>query len=67
MQIRETLAMSMAHHVNGHALKPKGQVGAVISVDATNEELVGLATTRMLAREQTRRDLNDIGRIRHYA
>ena len=52
VQIGISLAMCVAHHVDGHAVDSNVDVGAVVKVESAQEHLLGLAAAGMLGYEQ---------------
>ena len=51
VEVRVALAVRVADHVDGHTFEVRGEVRAVVHVEAAQEILVGLAAARMLGRD----------------
>ena len=45
--------MPVSAHIDRHAIDERGEISAMIEVESAQEILVGLATPRMLRRDQT--------------
>ena len=64
MQIGVALAVRVRRQVDGHAVDEDADVGAVVGVEAAQEQLVGLAAALVLRGEQPRHHAQDVvGRI----
>ena len=57
VDIGVALPVAMGRHVDGHAVDPDGEIGAVVKVEAAQEILVGLALSGMLGDDQAGHDL----------
>ena len=60
MQIGVTLTMRMGNHIDGHAVDADIDIGAVVDVETTHKDLLGLAAAGMLGDEQARREAEKV-------
>jgi len=62
MHIGITLAVCVAHHVDGNAVDENSEIGAVVGIEAAKKNLIRFAAAVMLADDQPRRKLHDVAR-----
>ena len=60
IEVRVALAVGVGGHVDGHPLEIRGQIGAVIEVEAAQEILVGLAAATVLGHDDTGDRFHDL-------
>ena len=61
------MAMGMRRHVDRHAVHKRGEVGAVVEVEAAQKVLVGFAITTVLGDDDARHKLQHLGRAQRGA
>ena len=48
VQVRITLTMSMRPHIDGHPVEPRGEVSAMVEIEAAQKHLVGFSRSAVL-------------------